>query len=127
MLTRKGSAIVQMLAGQMVVELLEGEGGAVDGHAGTGAIGHDDLDGGAQVLDLGLGNVGHDEANIGGREQRELVVGHVDGALGAAGGAGHVGHRVEGQPVERALGGGGEGTCCQQDDDDDDDDGRTKR
>jgi len=91
-----------MLAGQVEVELLERERRAVDNDACSGALGHDNLDRGAQVLELGLGDVGDVELEARPGHNGKLTLAHVDGALVPARRAGHVGG-IQGKPVQGAL------------------------
>jgi hypothetical protein len=95
-------AVVEVLAGQVEVELLQGELRAPDRH-GAQALGRHHLHRGAEVLELGaLGHVGDLQVDITGRDQGELAIDHVDGGLASAGGAENV-CRVESYPVGWAL------------------------
>lgn len=81
--------VVEVLAGEVEVELLEGVVDALEGH-GTGATPflhrHDDLDGGAEVLEFGAGGqIREGEGEGRGGDHGEGTGGHVDGGLGRAG------------------------------------------
>lgn len=92
---------IEVFAREMEVELLEAELDVVEGHGP--ALGNH-LDRRPEVLELGsFGEVWDCDAEIGRRDERELAFDHVDGRLVASGGTEDVG-RVEGDPVQRALG-----------------------
>lgn len=92
---------VEMLAGQVEVELLESEAGVAESHA---ALAGDDLDGGAKVLELGsFGHIGDLEVKLRGRDHGVGAGDHVNGGLVDTGRADSVGCRIESNPVSWTL------------------------
>lgn len=92
---------VEMLAGQVEVELLESEAGVAESHA---ALSGDDLDGSAKVLELGsFGHVGDLKVKLRGRDHGVGAGDHVDGGLVDTGRADSVGCGIESNPVGWAL------------------------
>ncbi len=99
--TGLAGAVVEVLAGEVEVELLQLKG--LVGDLQGAALG-DDLDGGAQVLKLGaFGHVVDAQLDVGPLENGEHAVDHVDWGLVGAGCAHAVGRGLERSPVERAL------------------------
>lgn len=92
---------VEMLAGQVEVELLQGEIAASNLHRST--LG-DNLDGGSQVLEFGaIGHVGDLEVDGASGENVEGAGHHVDGGLGGSRGAQLVGSSIQSNPVQGTL------------------------
>ena len=96
--TRLAGPVVQVLAGQVEVELLQLKGLVGDLE---GAPLGDHLDGSAQVLKLGaVGHIVDGQFDVGPLEDGENAVDHVDGRLAGARGAHAVGRGLERRPVE---------------------------
>ena len=94
-------AVVEMLAGEVEVELLQLKG--LVGNRQRAALG-DDLDRRAQVLKVGtVGHVVDRQLNVGSVEDGEDAVDHVDRRLAGAGRAHRVGWGLKCRPVERSL------------------------
>jgi hypothetical protein len=94
-------AVVEVLTGQVEVELLQLE--CLAGYRQGAALG-DDLDGGAQVLKLGaVRHVVDGQLDIGALGEGEDVADHVDGRLAVAGCADRIGRDIDRCPVERSL------------------------
>lgn len=96
-------AVVEVLAGQMEVELRKLERLVAAGNHEAAAFA-DNLYGGAEVLEgRARREVGDVNGELGACQLSEGAIHQVNGRLRGACGAGHVGRGVQGVPVGRAL------------------------